>query len=935
MTHRIVTLLTLLLFCSIIQAQTGGIAGKVLDAKTGEALMGVAVAVEGTSLGAISDLDGNYKITNVPAGKVNLVFQYVGYSKKKASEIEVKKGETLTLDQNLSSEDIVIKEVAIVASFKRESVSAVNMQLKNGTVIGSAISAEDVKKTPDRNTGDVLRRISGASIQDGKFAVIRGMNDRYNVAMINGAPLPSTEPDRRAFAFDLFPSGMLNNLMVLKSARADLPGDFSGGIIIINTKDIPESNYYNVGFTTGFNTTTTFQPWSYYQGGKTDALGFDDGKRALPDGYPKTIDAVNKFLSTSTYDDRTNMSKLFSNDWAVLNKKQALPNFSGQFTMGHAKQIHQVEIGSVFSASYSNNNKFNDIQRKDFYTIPDSFITKYSYRDRQYSNSVLWGVLWNAAIKIGENHRIRLSNIFNTNSDNQTVIRDGNNYENEQLRKGSLFSFTSNRLYSGQIAGDHVFSSQKIKLNWVGGYSRIWRTVPDLRRTLFTTPDLEDTTYYAVIQSTANPDFFGKFYSKLNESVYSGSLDITVPFQILKNNCSFKAGTYQQYRTRDFISRNIGYVTGPQSSFMLLTLSQDSLFLPQNIGKKGFLIKEETKYEDQYFANSYLNANYAMFDFWFLKRLTINAGVRFEQYHQQVTVFDTKGERKKVVDTTSFDVLPSANIIVAVTEASNVRASVFMGVSRPEFRELAPFSFFDFNTSSSVQGRPDLQRIKTINSDLRYEYYFGKGGQMVAVTGFFKYFKNPIEVTYSQSTGSNPELSWRNAPNAYNLGVEVELRKNLDFLNKAWKGFENFSFVINGAYIYSKVKLNDTISRPLQGQSPYVVNLGVQYNNPKIGLNVSLFYNQIGRRIVFIGSDMSGTTQYNDVYENSRPILDFSVTQRVTKYAEIKLSCSDLIARNSTLYQDINKNGKLDDKDSRTINTRVGRTITIGFSLKF
>lgn len=201
----------------------------------------------------------------------------------------MKKGETLTLDQNLSSQDIIINEVAIVANYKRESVSAVNMQLKSNAVIGSAISAEDVKKTPDRNTGDVLRRISGASIQDGKFAVIRGMNDRYNVAMINGAPLPSTEPDRRAFAFDLFPSGMLNNLMVLKSARADLPGDFSGGIIIINTKDIPESNYYNVGFTTGFNTTTTFKPWTYYQGGKTDALGIDDGKRALPAGYTKLL----------------------------------------------------------------------------------------------------------------------------------------------------------------------------------------------------------------------------------------------------------------------------------------------------------------------------------------------------------------------------------------------------------------------------------------------------------------------------------------------------------------------------------------------------------------------------------------------------------------------------------------------------------------------
>ena len=303
----------LLLLPLLTQAQKGSISGKVIDAKLAEGLIGCTVKLDDGAGGAITDYDGRFMLANVPAGKHVISVSYTGYADKRIDEIMVKNGEATTVDVVLEDATAqMIAEVVVTATAQRSSMSALTILQKTSATVADGISAETIKRTPDRTTGDVIRRVSGASIQDNKFAIIRGLNDRYNIALLNGALLSSTEPDRKAFSFDLFPSAMLDNLVVVKTASADLPGEFAGGAILVNTKDIPDENYVRVNVGAGYNSVSTFKPYQTGQGGGTDFLGTDDGTRALPASYPGTAE-----FQGATKEDRVRYSQMLNNDWGI------------------------------------------------------------------------------------------------------------------------------------------------------------------------------------------------------------------------------------------------------------------------------------------------------------------------------------------------------------------------------------------------------------------------------------------------------------------------------------------------------------------------------------------------------------------------------------------------------------------------------------------
>jgi len=274
---------------TIYIAQTGKISGTILDSKTGETLPGAIVLIDGTQKAASADFDGKFVISAVPAGKVTLVISYISYTTKKIAEVSVRANDVtdvnIQLDPSTSTD---LQEVEVVVTLNKENNTALILQQKNNASVSDGISAETIKKTPDRSTSDVIKRVSGATIQDNKFAIIRGMNDRYVSAYLNGAPLPSSESDRKAFSFDIFPANLLDNIVILKTATPDLPGDFAGGVIQVNTKSIPDKSFYSLSIGTGYNTQTTFKEFKTYEGGKRDWLGIDDGTRALPGGLPGT-----------------------------------------------------------------------------------------------------------------------------------------------------------------------------------------------------------------------------------------------------------------------------------------------------------------------------------------------------------------------------------------------------------------------------------------------------------------------------------------------------------------------------------------------------------------------------------------------------------------------------------------------------------------------
>lgn len=953
MFKKITLTTTLLLLITLSFAQTGKISGKIVDAKTGETLPGATVLIEGTTKGASSDFDGNFTLGGLQPGKHTIIASYITYDNKKLVGVEVKANDVtilnITLDQS-SSQNLV--EVVVQAEMNKENTNTLLVMQKNNASVSDGISAESIKKTPDRNTSDVLKRISGASIQDNKFAIIRGLGDRYNAAYINGAPLPSSESDKKAFAFDIFPANMLDNLVILKTATPDMPGEFAGGIININTKNIPEKNFQSISIGGSYNTITTFKNFKTYEGGKYDWLGFDDGSRAIPDGIPDT-----KEYELLKADEKAEMAKKMTPSWKI-NNKQALPAMNLQYALGRNFKLFKRDFGIMFAYTYQNNFNTNRNIRREYEEQATGVVQKMELTDTIYSQTILNSTLFNLSYKLNDNNQLSVKNMFSINSDDRVTIRNGvreMDSDPHQWEKSSNRWFTQNRLYSGQVEGSHFIPKAKIKFKWTGGYSDVNRKVPNQRRVVYQKSSLLETDtvekYIAIVQNNGTiPTAAGNmFWSDTKEKIYSIKYEFSMPVSIGKVKNEFKIGGMSQFRDRDFFARNMGFsrykkTTTPRASFesQLLLLPEDELFAPEHLGLQanglgGFKLEEATKVSDSYKASSILHAGFAMFDTRFLEKFRFVGGARLESYNQRFQYTEAGSNIDKVIDTTVVDILPSINFIYSITEKMNVRASYYRTVSRPEFRELAPFAFYNFQYDNILSGNTNLQRAVIDNMDLRYEIFPG-AGQVLSVSGFYKQFTNPIELIMRTGTSGAAELYYTNVPKALNYGAELEYRFKLDVFTKSDSNvfLSNTTLFTNLAYIQSKVDVGAVIGseedeRPLQGQSPYIINGGVQFIHPTKDWSASVSYNVIGRRIFIVGN-----VQEPSVWENSRHVLDIQLTKTFKQKFEIKLNVRDLLAQDLIFYQDINKNKKYDKGiDNRWQETTFGQTITLNLSYKF
>ncbi len=927
--YFLTSLLFLVLFLPIsLLAQKGSIAGKIIDAKLADALIGVTVRLDEGAGGAITDFDGNYTIANVPVGKHILTINYTGFAPK-TIEAAVQAGVATTID--IAMEDAAstsIAEVVIVARASRESQSALTILQKNSSTIGDGISSESIKRTPDRTTGDVIRRVSGASLQDNKFAVIRGLNDRYNIAMLNGALLSSTEPDRKAFSFDLFPSAMLDNLVIVKTANADLPGEFAGGAILVTTKDIPEASFLQANLSGGYNTVTTGKSYLSAANGGSDWLGQDDGTRALPNALPSTADF--KALSKA---DRYTTSQLFGNDWAINTENSARPNMGLQISGGYVTDpAKNIQFGTTMGLSYSNNNRLQNGSRADF----DQTGQLFDFSDEQFKNNTLIGGLFNSALKINKTHKIGVQATYSTNTDNIISDRTGYDYEQVRIVSSTAIEFTENHLLTTRLYGEHQLSEKGMRLSWGGGMNRSTRDVPSLRR-MFYFKNFDDTSDVNIpFQSyvpfgSADPYRSGRVYSFLQENTYNGNADLTIPFLIGKQKQSVKVGGLYQKRDRNFDARVMGYIVGNTSrfDFSLLNLPQDQIFTRDHIGDTGFIMDEITNPSDSYDGQSHLLAGYVLLENKLADRLRIAWGARVENFRQQVQSAQFGGAAQRI-DTTITALLPSLNLTYSLTEKQQLRFSASKTVCRAEFRELAPFSFFDFYLNANVVGNPALTQGSIYNADLRYEVYPGKN-QLFSVSLFYKRFKNPIEFTFAAQGAGTRTFSFNNVASANNYGVEFEIRKNFDFL-----GAENLLFFSNASFIRSNIDLSKGVSyydstRALQGQSPYIINAGLTYTLPKFGLSTTLIFNVIGDRIAQVG-----TVGYGDIYERHRNLLDLSISKKLGARAEIKLTWSDILRPEFMYYQDNNASHKYEaNEDNVMQRLKLGSTIGLSFGYRF
>lgn len=971
---RVVVQFIFLLVSPLLFSQgIGGLKGTVLDESNGKPIPGINVLVKNTKFALSTDMDGNYIFRSIPAGTYEVEFSSMGYASKLVSEVVIKEKEITELSPSLGEQKNMLNEVVITRTkAKTESVKSLLIQQKNSVSVSDGISAETIKRTPDRSTSDVIKRISGASIQDNKFVIIRGLNDRYNTAYINGSPLPSSEPDRKAFSFDIFPSNMIDNLIISKTATPDLPGEFAGGVVQINTKSVPDKNFQSFSFGMGYNTVTTGQKQVSYVGGKLDDLGLDDGTRDL---FP-----IPGNLTANNPNDPNNVAYASAyatatqGDWNLFDKTFT-PNMNIQYSLGRQFSIGEKSLGALVSLTYNKTNTlFETIRRNynDSGVEGEPNILSDDFFDKSYNEQVLAGVLANFSFKINNNNSISLKNIYSINSEDKVILRTGQSGIDQDPPyfdfKNNARWFTSNKILSSQLNGDHYFSKSKVKINWNGSISKVNRSIPNLRRNSYLSYGTPD--YVAQISQAVNFQSGGNiFYSENDETIAFAKTDFSKKFSFgEKSSAEIKVGASMQNRDRTFAAKLLGYVTmnNFEPTNALLTLPESEIFNPANMGAlgngfNGFSMLNVTKPSDQYIASSKLNSAYAMvdnvFDNW-----RFVWGVRMENFTQTLDSENDAGPVR--INQKQQDILPSLNVIYAINPKKNLRFSYSKTVNRPEFRELAPFKFFDFQTNFNTQGNESLQ-IATINNlDVRYEVYPGKG-QLFSFSVFTKTFTNPIEI----KAAPNPkEIYYWNAPSAKNSGFEIEFRTLLSSLlgKEAGSASDNFTLFSNLAFIYSEVTVGTEPGlpetdkfRPMQGQSPYVLNAGLQYMNN--GWSASTSLNRVGNRIAIVGapSASSGVGEPT-LWEKSRTLLDLQISKTfMDNKFEIKLNVQNLLAQDQIFYRNndtrvrtnenystildsdfekllFNANNYYNpDKDDLVWSTKFGRTFSLSATYNF
>jgi len=923
--------IVLIISVSMVQAQNSNLTGKIVNQKN-EPVASVSVKIDGGA-STSTNIDGRYSLTVVTGQKYTILVTAIGYASKTITDVVVTNDNNNVLDIALETVAKDLADVTVRSTSRRqENTNALLSFQKNNTALSSGVAADFIRRTPDKNTGEVLKRVSGASIQDNKFVVVRGLSDRYNAALINNAQLPSTEPDKKAFSFDVIPSILIDNIIINKTATPELPGEFAGGLIQINTKDVPTSNVLSVGINWGFNTQSVFRDFTSNKRNNNDWLGFDDGTRAMPKGFPGTAQEYRALGgSAAGIQQQIEYSKLFNNEVYQHQNRTALPTQTYNLTWGNSKRFkNNGVLGTILSVQYRNSMLKYDVERRLHEDDGDVLV---QLNDDQNKYSVNMGAIANITYIKGR-HKVSFKNLFNQLLEDNYYTRSG--VSNDRIQDIEFRSSVLNQrsLYSGQLEGNHQLTNSGIKLMWNGNFAYNWKSQPDLR-----------TSAYFRGRGTNDPFEFNdddtrRFFSDLKDYSYGATGSLSVPFTFIGQKQTFKAGGSTLIRIRDFRSRIFRYEPASPSQFdpAKNQLAYNQIFATENIAQDGFKILDFTNNQDKYFGVSVLNGMYGMFDNKFGEKIRLVWGVRVENFQQVLTTKDVTAKRI-VIDTEKWDVLPSFNFTLSPNNKHSIRVSGSRTVARPEFREIAPFSFFDYELNYAVNGNPNLLRSAILNGDIRYEFY-PKAGEAITFGAFYKHFNDPIELRLNPSSVlDRRNYEYSNADKAVTVGAEFEIRKNLDFVNSK---LENFSVFANLTYIYSQVTLATTsgagsattANRPLQGQSPYLVNVGLQYNSKKGGYSGSLLYNRIGERLYLVGINDLG---FPDVYERPRNQVDLQVAKKVLQNrGEFKITWSDMLNAPYYFYENVGTKKAYNKSTDRLFNSFTpGSVISVGFTYDF
>lgn len=910
--------LLLFLFAQNTHAQnTGRIHGTIVDQTNGEGLIGANVILEGLSLGAAADIDGKFTIDMIPPGKYTLHASMIGYTKKTVTGIVVSAGETTKLDLTLAPEAFEMDEVVIEAKLLTNNEAGLLKDRQKATSISDAISAEDISRSGSGDAAAAMSKVTGASTVDGKYIYIRGLGERYTSTQLNGAEVPSADPNRRAVQLDLFPASFLENLVTTKTFTPDQPGNYTGGSVNISTKSFPDRFSLSLTTSTSWNSQTTGSDrFLTYAGGGTDWLGFDDGTRAIPDALKDPNVEIPDLSFAFTDDEKAHLLDRYSK---AFNSVMAPRRGSAPINQGYSMSVgNQFELlgqpfGVLGSLTYSRKYSLYTDGQVGRYQLTghvdevDELTNDYLFTDQKGTDEVLWGGLANLSYKLGQAHELGFNMIYNRAADNTarylagTFPRDltGNAvYETRNLH------YVERELQTYQMRGKHHFEALAgLNVEWIGSISSNTQDEPDVRfftdnYTIRNRNDVTDTIY--AIRPSIYP-IPARYYRNLSEDNNSFNLDMELPFAQWSGLMSkVKFGGAWLNKERSFRERRFDF---GQDKISYDGNAQD-FFDPSNVGilpeqstgtfyRFGNYVIDATSLSNNYDGSQDIYAGYVMVDLPVFNDFRLITGARYETTRMDVASMDTSLTRGQLDNQ---DVLPSVNLLYGVSEKMNLRAAYGKTLARPTFRELAPYASFNFVNDFTFIGNADLERTLIDNYDLRWEWFM-RPGEIFAVSGFYKLFRNPIERVIKNVNG---EIEYQNVSEARVYGFEFEFRKRLDEL----AGFMHYFFVgANFTYTASVVDISpDELeviravnpyadgTRELQGQSPYLLNVNLAYQNYEMGTSVSLYYNVFGERLSAVS--LGGTP---NVYEQPRGMLDLILSQKLFGGFSAKIAAKNLL----------------------------------------
>ena len=925
------TSLFLFAFVSFVSAQKASINGRVIDKNTKEELIGVNILIQGTHIGTITDFNGNFSIQNIEPGTYNIQCSYISYEPQVYNNLVLKANDVSTLNFDMEEAMLGIKEVTIAAKTVRKTESAVLAMQKKSVVLTNGISAQQMSKQGDNTAAGALKRVTGLSIEGGKYVYVRGLGDRYSKTALNNASVPGLDPNRNSVQMDIFPSNIIENMVVYKTFSPELPGDFSGGFINIETKDFPEKLLFQYSSSLGYNTQASLNAdFLTYTGGKYDWLGFDDGSRSVPEGM--ILEDI-PYYNNNTKPTLDSITQLFNKNMSPEKKKSFL-NQSHSISFGNKFNLFGKPLGFITSLSYTNQNTFYEEGEVSYYKLTENnaqnLNKEYSYSDTQGENEVLIGALMSMNYKFSDNHTIGMS-VFRNQSGNKSARYMYGEKPSDEIGmyiETRTLQYIQRALTSTQLQGNHTFKNlADLNIKWLSSFTSSSQDEPDLR--YFTNshyPEYENTSQeYELTPSKYKVPT--RYFRDMSEINFDNKIDITRPFKYLGADSEFKFGAAFLYKYRMFNEQRISYIqqqdnfNGSISDYF----SDDNLGYNADQSAFNVYVQDATDVKNSYQADQNVTAGYGMVNLPINEKIKISTGIRVENTNIWIASMDRKYNPGTL---SNIDLLPAINLTYSKSSDIKFRLAYSKTVARPTFRELAPYASEDFQGGITYIGNSELQRTQIDNFDIRWEQYL-KPGELISISTFIKYFKNPIELV-DNPVAVNPELTWQNVDNAKLYGIELELRKNLDFIHF----LRNLSIAGNYTFVKSVVSIDSlelssihatdpdhASNRVMFGQSPYVINGLLSYKNDSIGLSANLSYNVTGKKLVVIIKN--GTP---DIYEQPRHQLDFNITKEFGERIKLKFSIGNIL---NSAYK---KTYTYNDEEYIFNNKYLGQTFSISFN---